>query len=520
MAIFFENYDLDFFQEDEELMRGLWAMCIQDGKILKGYSGAYVNHHLGDAQMILRLRKREEKWEAIGIDTHSSGRCVWNVRIINTLPCEGGGPFEKRCLVKRAEDGNGMAVINIVNADVLPSFAEEEEIRLQMIAASDCFHYHASEDGYNASLPKDNHGKTWGVAEGAVFPAGFLKNHSVDQETSEADDEADQYVLLQAKVKALYHGIIQLGEEKHNRFIRCIMDTQFGELEFVHTYDQVPKEERENIRVGATVSGVFRLSGDAAIYEYENGMVRDLENHLKLLRYCITGGDPERMRAVLAEDAVYQSETLHKTTCGPDDIIRHFVRVAEEGDSHYIVQMATIVEHKEEDASMYPVGTRCAVLSQNQPDKYESIAFLDLDDDGNIKRLLITADSRYRFRVDPKPVEKEPDFELPKTMALSMANRAVYTGLLDWDITDPDDLVERFEETGCFQKVAKEKAAHLRALPKDKFEDAFKKCLGELFESSKVIPQCMRRHMLTNRRSRDILPEVRLIIRNLHHPSC
>ena len=297
-----------------------------------------------------------------------------------------------------------MAVINIVNADVLPSFAEEEEIRLQMIAASDSFHYHASEEEYNASLPKDSHGKAWGVAEGSIVPAGFLNNHSADKEMSEVNDEADQYVLLQAKVKELYHGVIQLGEEKQDRFIRCMMDTQFDELEFVHTYDQVPEENRKNIRVGAVVSGIFRLSGDAAIYEYENGLVRDLENHLKLLRYCITGGDPERMRAVLAEDAVYQSETLHKITYGPDDIIRHFVRVAEEGDSHYLVQTATIVEHQEEDASMYPVGTRCAVLSQNQPEKYESIAFFDLDDDGNIKRLLITADSRYRFRVDPKPI--------------------------------------------------------------------------------------------------------------------
>ena len=262
------------------------------------------------------------------------------------------------------------------------------------------------------------------------------------------------------------------------------MDTQFGELEFVHTYDQVPEEDRENIRVGAIVSGVFRLSGDAAIYEYENGLVRNLENHLKLLRYCITGGDAERMRAILAKDAVYQSDTLQKTTYGPDDIIRHFARVAEEGDSHYIVQMATIVEHKEEDASMYPVGTRCTVLSQNQPDKYESIAFLDLDDDGNIKRLLITNDTRYRFRVDPKPVEKEPDFELPSSMALSMANRAVYTGLLDWDHTDPDDLAECFEKTGAFQETAQEKVAYLLSLPENKFGDAFCNCLGELFEST------------------------------------
>lgn len=481
MAIFFDNYDLGFFQEDERYMRGLWSECIQNGKPVNGYSGVYINHHMGDAEMIIRLVKSDESWDAIGIDTHSAGRCVWNVRMINTLQCT--DPLEKRCLVKNAKDGCGMTVINIVNADVLPSFAEDEEIQLQMIAFSTAFHYYASEEEYVSSLPKNNDGETWGIAEGSIFPAGFLRNHSADNEAAETDDETDLYVLVHAKVKQLYWGTVQLGDTKRNCFIRCLMETQFGELEFVHTYDQVPEEERQNIRVGSTVSGVFVLSGDAAIYEYENGLVRNRENHLKLIRHSITKGDPERMRAVLAKDAVYQSETLRRDFHGPNEIINHFSKVASEGDSHYYVQTATIVELKEADGLLYPAGTRCAVLSQNAPENYESLAFIDMDDDGNIKRLLITADSRYVFRIDPRPKERELDFEMPDSVLEPVVNRARLHGLIDTNDTDCNELIESIKESNPFQATAKELAQYLRALPEGEFNDALQNTLGDLFET-------------------------------------
>ena len=77
-----------------------------------------------------------------------------------------------------------------------------------------------------------------------------------------------------------------IGDHADTPFIRCVVDTHFGELEFIHTLDQVPEEMRENIRVGSVVSGTCILSADVALHEYENGIVKDHEHNLRALRYA------------------------------------------------------------------------------------------------------------------------------------------------------------------------------------------------------------------------------------------
>lgn len=59
------------------------------------------------------------------------------------------------------------------------------------------------------------------------------------------------------------------------------------------------------MRVGAVVSGICIISGDVALYEYENGIVKDLEHNLRALRYSFVHGEAERLYSILAENAVY-----------------------------------------------------------------------------------------------------------------------------------------------------------------------------------------------------------------------
>ena len=82
MANFMEHLGLDFLVETEDQVRGLWGYIAQKGKAITGYYGyPYLNQHFGDAQLILRtIRNDEEKRiEVVGMDTHSSGNCVWEV---------------------------------------------------------------------------------------------------------------------------------------------------------------------------------------------------------------------------------------------------------------------------------------------------------------------------------------------------------------------------------------------------------------------------------------------------------
>ncbi len=411
MAQYLENYDLGFFRESEENMRGLWAMIGQMGRPISGYSGGkYFNYHMGDVQMILRAERNGTELTAVGFDVHSVGSCVWDVRIISTSKCADADSLEKRCLVKRHADRNGLTVINIVNADVLPSFEEDTHLRLQMIAFSTDFHYHANEEEYDLSCPKDENGKRWGLGEGTIFPSGFMRNHSItsDREKVIEDNELDQYVLLRAKVKKLYVGMFELGGEKLEQYIRCILDTQFGDLEFVHTYDQVPEAERDHLKEGSTVSGVFVLSGDAAIYEYEHGIVRDVENNLLLLRSALISGDTQRLKAILLPDTIYQADTVHQSFAGTEQIIERLSFIHENINRRVYAHLATIrsVDAPKEEA-LYPEDTRCIVLAYDEPKNYVSIVFIDTNDEGMVTRILTTSDSRYHFRLDIEPEESE-----------------------------------------------------------------------------------------------------------------
>lgn len=475
MAIFLKNYDLDAFAQSEDTMRVLWSMVIERGKAVQGYSGLYINHHLGDAQMIIRTVQKANGWNAVGLDTHSAGRCVWDLRVVSTLPDEDHDPLQKRCLVTGRE--GGMTVVDVVNADVLPSFAEDEEISLQMIAASSDFHYYADTDAYNASLPVNEQGKIWGIGEGSVIPVGFLNNHSVPRK-NDPDSEADRYVCICARVKRLYHGQLQLDEERWNGFIRCILDTHFGELEFVHTYDQVPPGEHDNIRVGSIVSGVFTLSGDAAINNYENGFVRDHETHLKLLRYTFTGADPDRLRPVLAGEAVYESDLSQQSFHGAEAVIRQIRYVQEHCDGRYYAYPATITSVDGEEEGLYPAGTRCLVLAFDDPDACESIAFVDTDEDGNISSIHTSTNSRYHFRLDPKPDNDLP-VELPESAAETLLHHAGMIFLKE-KVT-PEELEQTLSVPGPYTAIAGERAAGLDTLNDEPLKQAVTAVMTELF---------------------------------------
>ena len=55
MALYLENFNLEFFLEDEDTLTGLMAHIAEKGKGITGYYGLpYFNMHYGDVQIILR----------------------------------------------------------------------------------------------------------------------------------------------------------------------------------------------------------------------------------------------------------------------------------------------------------------------------------------------------------------------------------------------------------------------------------------------------------------------------------
>ncbi|MDD4797727.1 MAG: hypothetical protein PHO66_08170 [Eubacteriales bacterium] len=244
MATFIENFGLGFLTETEDGVVELMGLIAQEGNVIVGYSGSYyLNHHFGDAQFIVRALLEEESKQisVIGLDTHSSGNSIWNCRlsVANPQPKD-ADPLERRVILTKIDDGSGMAVANIVNADVLPSFMEDDEVVLQMIGFPLSIDYFADEDKYADSIPSDRSGKKMLLADGSVFSSGFLHNHEPDRREEETDHSTDDYILVRGTVKNLYWGELQFGENiNQHAFLRCIIETTYGSLELVHQLQAV-----------------------------------------------------------------------------------------------------------------------------------------------------------------------------------------------------------------------------------------------------------------------------------------
>lgn len=444
MAGFIENLGLGFLVDDEENAHMLSTIIAEQGKAIKGYYGLpYLNKHFGDAQFIMRTcwNDEEKRLEMSGVDTHCAGSCVWTVRVsgINLTPDE-ADKTEKRIVASKPYASGGMAPINIVNADVLPCYMKDEVIKLQIIAFPVVFDYYENEAAYEESVTDEFKGGKLLLAEGHVFPSGMLKNRNPNSEEFEQNNWMDDHVLIRGTVKRISKGRAVFEKDSFDAFVSCIIDTEFGELEIVHSFEQVKEDQREHLRVGATISGVFVLSGDPAIYEYDKGIVLDNEHNLRLLRSTFSKGDPERLRAALAPNAVYIAEYNNKTYTGPDEIIDR-IRFVQDTTDEFFVYFATIssIDDGEEDLA-YDVGTRCIVIARSQEKNYQSIAFMEVDDEGRISCIRTSDNSRYHFQIDeswePETMDDDDDEEddellIPPEVLVQNSNYAtceLYTG--------------------------------------------------------------------------------------------
>lgn len=415
MGLYLENLNMDFFRESEEAFGSLMGLVASEGKAIYGYYELpYINHHLGAAQIIMRTGYREQTdevngkaYQGLGLDTHISGHTVWKVRLHEmNINRKDADLLEKRVAVTRM-NGEGMAVVNIVNADVLPSFMEDDVVRMQVAAYPQIIEYYKDEEDYAEHQPVTSNGQKWLIGEGTVMPTGLMRNRDPNSEEFEKDENIDDITAIRGTVKHLYLGKITFEGESHNAFILCVIDTDYGELEIVHTVDQVDEELRCNMEVGSTVVMYGTLSADVAIYEYEKGIVKNEDNNLAAMRYMFAGNDADRIRSILSEDVVYLSQSGNKYV-GIDAVINQLKYVKSANPDKYFAHFAIIksIDEGEEELE-YSVGKRCLILASKEETNYESIAFLDFDDECNISKIVTSTNPRYHFAIQQPVFEEE-----------------------------------------------------------------------------------------------------------------
>lgn len=484
MANMLANFGLEFLEETDNVLMGFVGHIAEEGKAVQNYYGCpYFFLPMGNSEFWLKTQKKDEKNYTIdGFDTHCGNTCVWEVVHSGfDITPKDMSKLGKVILFNYGEKPGGLIPIEVLTADVLPSLMKDDKVKIQVTALPLDINYFKDEDAYSDSLPKDENGKTWGIATGSLMPISFLYNHAPDRYEQGKDYESDLFVQFTAVVERVYHGLFELNGEKHKTFIRCFADTQYGKLEFDHTLDQVPEEQRENICEGAIISGTCILSGDVAIYDYEKGVVKDFTNNLRLLRYTLEGGDPERLKCVLAEEATLISDVDGSKQTGAQEIIERFAALREQLGSKSNTFYATITDVDDENLR-YSVGTRCIAIADSETGGYKAIAFLFVDEDGLIARIEISTDERYHFQVDQPEQIKTPldDINVPDSVFEPIILRARFEGIIDCDL-DESEITSHIEDYYSFEENAQRMLDALQEKPQEDVEHAFANIFGYLF---------------------------------------
>ncbi len=508
MANYIENFGLEELLLTEEDSVKFLGYIAREGKLITGYNGTYINQNLGNAQFILRtaLNEKENRYEVTGIDTHSVGKCIWECRVFGaTNPSPPGfGPLQRRCLLSPQKTGEGMTIINIVNSEVLPSYLEDDLIKLQVVGFPVLINYFADEESYinHQSTVREGHRRMI-LPNGTIFPSGFMLNHDPRRDESDRDLALDDHVLIRGTVKKCFSGKTILKDLELTKYVRCIVDTDYGELELVHQYKMVGKDQHEHMHEGAIVSAICVLSGDAAIFEHEDGIVFDEENNLRLLRNCLLAGDVDRLGQVLTGDCLYFVETTDQSISGAVKVIDHFRGVSDtiSKDNIYYAHLATVSSlddcEEEDTPPRYGIGKRCLILAAGTIDHYESIAFLDLDDMGKIKQINLSCDGRYRFKIDrlPHKIERFGEFGPATNAATPILLRAKFAGIIGWTEVIP----EKCDEHNTYKNNAELLLEQLATNPPRNTTKAYEALFSYLFakEIEKRIKRITRGTELT-----------------------
>ncbi len=244
----------------------LAGLAMAEGRRIPGYGGDYYYYWIGDAAVVIRTRLNPDtgEEELLGMDTHGATDCQWVCRVVRDVTPEGAGPLSRRVLVEK--DGvDGLAVVDLVCAGVLPDLQEGGSIRLGM----------------------------------AGFPLRISYGGGESQNVVEAQQDT---VLLQGVVTDAKVGETFLGMEPLTKFLSVTVSTSMGEVELCHPMDLVPEAQRDMVKPGAVVSALCVLSGDCAVGEYAGGVVFDEEKNLTALAAFFRDGGAERLRPLLRSD--------------------------------------------------------------------------------------------------------------------------------------------------------------------------------------------------------------------------
>jgi hypothetical protein len=217
--------DLGYIQNRFYLFRHM----IPGHKIFHGYKCDYLYKNFGYAEMIATLRDRygDSAGYIIGFNNHKIGNCHWRLRVANSeiIDKDDINPYFFKATFKE-RNGDGEIPINIIHADVVPSYLEDDEILMQIVAFPISVNYR--------SAPQDQ---------------DEIRTISTNLSFEGEEKTYRNCVLIKGQVRSVTKCEVQVGDNKAV-FFDVTVSTPLGAIELAHTIDFVETGQRHLIKNG------------------------------------------------------------------------------------------------------------------------------------------------------------------------------------------------------------------------------------------------------------------------------
>lgn len=408
-------YGIRGLAESREDRMSFLAYMVPEATRCPAYSGAYLNYYMKSVQFCMPARKEDGvdyDYSIQHADTHNTDSKVWTCKIRKAVKTNRDDPMSKCVFVSNLND-KGHAVVELINSDVLPCYDEGEVIQFQVVAKAMSAKYYVDDDQYVDAEGMDIKSKNPEseperiVQEpNSVFPIGYLNWEEAEEKGEPAEEYLGGVMVARVvgKAKAFAIKDVVFEGKLMNQYVSCMIDTPFGELPIVHTFEEVPKEYHENLKVGSIVSALCFMSGDVLIYDHKDGLVLDEENNLKLFKSAFNGrGQWGRLYPVLTENCHYASEGSGIDLTGRDEIIRFLSEREQMMDSPELTYHAcygNITYPTCIDSDLgHKKGEKVILLRQGEKHEYDAVVFLHTREDGKVDDIYICKDNRYCFDV-------------------------------------------------------------------------------------------------------------------------
>ena len=374
MFYHFRNVDLDFLFDKEGSLSGFVGKVLDSARIVSGYGSFYLYSSIGDPEfeIISNIDEKKQELDLASMETHVCGDCVWEMAVASDITDKSAHPLKRNIIFRDADNGEGLVPIGLRYSDVIPSFLPDDVIKMQVVAFAESVELFENEKAYFAACEKDENGNVVEPGNGVIFPSGLVHNHAPSPDGNDEENDrtqTDLYVILRSTIKSVIKGGMSNwwkaddeDEQSFHTFYYVNVDTLYGGLDIIIGANQLEKEQLELLEEGSVIYGVYTLSGDVVLDEFENGALFNEECDLRLIRQGLVKGETERCFSAFSENCVFDFAAENIEITGAKAAFEQFVKYRKSKE-RFITALASAAVVFDDESVDYSNSRRCIAVS-------------------------------------------------------------------------------------------------------------------------------------------------------------